>query len=293
LHDFRRNRTELFRSLIEKRKNSSAYDKSNPQSYIDYMLTWLENKNITMDEMISDAFIMFSAGTETTSSSLEYSILLLCKYPIVQQQIYEELFSLWQQKNKNYSNNDNYLHYDNELFIGSTIYRAFIHEMYRISSIVSQGVDHANLGKELTVRVSEEDSFDNKEHEYTIPADTVIIYNSEYIHTYNKKENWVSNSTELCLENWYDNNKKNNTKTFSTKNRPLYAFGTGKRDCVGRQLAEKEVHIVLGYLILNYEFSFYNKEDSNNLSNIQFPMSYSAIRFVDPQIDVLVNKRKN
>jgi len=90
-------------------------------------------------------------------------------------------------KIKNYSNNDNYLHYDNELFIGSTIYRAFIHEMYRISSIVSQGVDHANLGKELTVRVSEEDSFDNKEHEYTIPADTVIIYNSEYIHTYNKK----------------------------------------------------------------------------------------------------------
>jgi len=95
------------------------------------------------------------------------------------------------------------------------------------------------------------------------------------------------------LENWFDYDEINKKKIFSTKNRPLYAFGVGKRDCLGRQLVEKELHIILGHLILNFEFSFYNQKDYSNPSKVEIQVQRNVTSFVDPPIGVAVHKRKN
>jgi len=212
---------------------------------------------------------------------------------MAQRQIFDELFGLHQQNNidNDNNNNDDYFHYSNDVLNSTLIYRAFLQELLRISCVVSRGIDHFNTGKELILNTKKEESFDGNDHAYVIPANSLIMYNTEYIHTMGKKENWVSNGSELCLDNWFDVDA-NGQKIFSTKNRPLFTFGVGKRDCVGRQLAEKEIQLLLGYLILNFEFSFYDKQYAANPSNVDIKKWRSLTSQVKPEIGVLVDKRK-
>ena len=68
-------------------------------------------------------------------------------------------------------------------------------------------------------------------------------------------------------------------------NESFVAFGVGKRDCVGRQLAMKEILYTLGYLLMNYKISFENKEDmKRDILSIRANNGITA--FLDPQIPI-------
>ena len=121
----------------------------------------------------------------------------------------------------------------------------------------------------------------DEKKKYCIPKGTVIGYAIESMHKHTDKENWMNSTNEMCLENWLngESNKFEMNESFLT-------FGTGRRDCVGRTLAIKELYIVMAYLFLNYRFTFKNKDDINKAIKTFF----NGVNQIDPPIPVKVTR---
>jgi len=95
------------------------------------------------------------------------------------------------------------------------------------------------------------------------------------------EEKWVNSSGEMCLENWINKD----TKKFEM-NESFFTFGTGRRDCVGKTLAIKELYIIMAYLFLNYRFTFKNKEDINK----PIKTFFNGVNQIDPPMAVTITR---
>ncbi|KAL4698609.1 hypothetical protein H8959_011266 [Pygathrix nigripes] len=74
--------------ILEKvKEHQESLDMNNPQDFIDYFLIKMEkerhNKHseFTMDNLIATIWDLLTAGTETTSTTMRYGLLLLLKHP--------------------------------------------------------------------------------------------------------------------------------------------------------------------------------------------------------------------
>ncbi|XP_028631560.1 cytochrome P450 2C70 [Grammomys surdaster] len=83
--------------LMEINRHQKSLNLSNPQDFIDYFLIKMEKEKhnekseFTMDNLVVTIGDLFGAGTETTSSTMKYGLLLLLKYPEVAAKIQEEI----------------------------------------------------------------------------------------------------------------------------------------------------------------------------------------------------------
>ena len=248
------------RLVIERQK---IYNKNKPETYVDYSLNLLNKNEIRMIEILADVFFLFAAGQDTTSSTAESGIILLAKQTDIQQKMRELLLKH---------------HKKGELFNLNHVrkmpeYRALIYEIIRISSVVPFGVAHQ-------LREDEYITLDNGK-EYKLPKDSPILYNVQYIHQKSKNTSWIKNGTEICLDNWLfkDNNGNNEFKI----NDSFISFGIGRRDCVGKMLAVKELYVIIGHLLLNYKWEFTNPNQK-----IRYGAGITIM--VDPPIPVKIQK---
>ena len=306
-------RTEMIQQLIEKRleirkrkqmENNSINISMNDKTYIDAMLEYEKNGEITRDAMLADITILFSAGTETTASTLEGGIMLFAKYPAMQARFRGICLKLWELNGKPVINGEYKQFLLNWLVLnkkknrnvpsGSVVksdqeiqfekglinqFKAFCFEILRISSIAGQGVAHYLTNKSETIHVKKEyGTLDGKDHTYILPKNSFIVYNSEYIHKYSKyesqwKHNKLSNgcdmyNDEICLENWFEDDN-DFTKLKKIGSMPFFPFGMGKRDCLGRRLAQNEFEIFIASLMMNFSFSFDCEKYGNNPANVK------------------------
>ncbi|MCP6565304.1 cytochrome P450, partial [Klebsiella pneumoniae] len=78
-------------------EHKKTLDPNNPRDFIDYFLIQMEKEKdnkqskYTLKNMVSTTSDIFAAGTETTSSTLKYGLLLLMKYPEVTAKVQEEI----------------------------------------------------------------------------------------------------------------------------------------------------------------------------------------------------------
>ncbi|XP_012509911.1 PREDICTED: cytochrome P450 2C21-like, partial [Propithecus coquereli] len=83
--------------LEEVKQHQESLDMNNPQDFIDYFLIKMEKEKhnkqseFTMDNLVITIWDMFSAGTETTSTTMRYGLLLLLKHPEVSAKIQQEI----------------------------------------------------------------------------------------------------------------------------------------------------------------------------------------------------------
>ena len=124
------------------------------------------------------------------------------------------------------------------------IFRAFIHEMLRIGSVVAIGAPHMT---------TENITMDIEGKNVVIPKDTLLQSNTLYIQKWTdwndgnkplKEEN-----NDIHLEYWLD------AKSGKFKmNENFVLFSVGKRDCVGRSLAMKSLYAMFAIFLLKYRF---------------------------------------
>lgn len=164
------------------------------------------------------------AGSETTSSSLTWSFLLLAANPQVQEKLYAQILD------KVGTSRQVSLADQSEL----VYLEAVIMEILRFSSLTPFGLPHRNLE---TVEF----------HGYTIPQNTMIFANYYAVHRNN--EIW-GDAQNFRPERFLSQDGKS-----IVRNEALLSFGTGKRICIGESLAREELKLFIGNLVQRFKWS--------------------------------------
>ncbi|XP_040266170.1 cytochrome P450 2J6-like [Bufo bufo] len=232
-----------------------------PRDYIDCYLEELEKEKGERNKLTFDnenLFIsvadLFIAGTETTSSSLEWSLLYMMMYPEIQEKCREEIDRIRGDRD----------HLDYEDRVGMPYTQAVLLEVQRFSSVVPLGVSHAPI-KDVHL------------NGYTIPKGIMIIpdlsslnYDEQlwkYPHEFNP-ENFLNSEGELL------------------KVDSFLPFSAGPRVCLGENLARMEIFLFFTTMLTHFEFHWPDPKSPPDTTPV-FGISQVPKRFkmrLDPRI---------
>ena len=297
------------------------YDASRNSNVTSLASLYINDTNLNHEMVISDFNIIIESGIDTTSFTAQIGVLLLAKYPNIQERIYNELKSVFDNNN----NNEFRLSKITQLHQ----FRAFIYETMRITTPVPDAGPHTCIKdvrcikyKSINNNNTNNNDNDNEyeilcdfvdcnvwdqvdtksgiinnesvkiEYDYMIEKDSIVEPNLGYISNYNKnlwddvsKLNLKHFLKEKANENNYDNGKK--FEFFRNDN--FCSFGIGTRSCPGQALARKELYIFFGNLILKYKIM----EQNNNPNDIKFNYTFGGVSLsLENQIPVKICKRK-
>uniref|UniRef100_A0A8C5MHY6 Cytochrome P450 2J2-like n=1 Tax=Leptobrachium leishanense TaxID=445787 RepID=A0A8C5MHY6_9ANUR len=218
--------------IVEEHKKTRT--PGEPRDYIDCYLEELDksalqgeednNNKKTFDNQnlstcVADLFI---AGTETTSATMEWSLLYMMAFPEVQEKCRKEIDKIRGDRTR--------LDYEDRVSMPYT--QAVLQEVLRMASIVPLGIPHTNLKEEQL-------------NGYTIPKGTVIITD---LSSLNYDETYWKYPHEFNPENFLTEDGE------LRKVEPFLPFSAGPRVCLGENLARMETFLFFTGLLTHFEF---------------------------------------
>ncbi|XP_069584438.1 cytochrome P450 2K4-like [Ranitomeya imitator] len=197
------------RSFIDAFLAKQSMEKANAQSYF-------HNDNLT--SLIRS---IMTVGTETTSTTIRWCILMMIKYPLYQEKVQEEISKVIGVAEPNCSHR-----------LQMPFTNAVIHETQRFTDI-------------LPMSVPRETTRDVSFRGYHLPKGTyVITLLTSVLH--DKKQFKVPK--EFDPNNFLDSNGQ------FVKNEAFLAFSAGRRVCAGENLARMELFLVFTSLLQKFTF---------------------------------------
>lgn len=211
----------------------AAYDPENVKDLLDSLMKAQQDAidegsvkvdSLTDEHLMQTVSDLFSAGTDTTTTSLHWSVALMAKHPDIQAKVAEEI--------------DNVVGHDRMPLLsdrGNLPYtEAAIGEMMRYGSVAPLGVTHTAIE-------------DSTLAGYTIPKGTWIIANQWAIH--NDEKYWAQPS-KYRPEHFLDD-------TGEVRQHPngFMPFSFGRRVCIGEAFAKAELFLIFAWLFQHYTFS--------------------------------------
>ncbi|KAM4042297.1 cytochrome P450 2B11-like isoform 1-T1 [Anomaloglossus baeobatrachus] len=177
---------------------------------------YYHNENLTA--LIGNLFV---AAMETTSTTLRWGLLLMIKYPEIQQKVHNEIEQVIGSAHPQMEHRKEMPYTD-----------AVIHEIQRFGDIIPHNVPHA---------VTEDVTFRG----YFIPKGTVII---PLLHSALRDKAYFAKPDQFYPEHFLD------TKGDFKKNEAFVPYSIGKRSCAGETLAKMELFIFFTTLLQSFTF---------------------------------------
>ncbi|XP_061468962.1 cytochrome P450 27C1 isoform X3 [Rhineura floridana] len=194
------------------------------------LTTLLNNKELTVEEIYANMTEMLLAGVDTTSFTLSWATYLLAKHPEVQHSIYKEIVNnLGKDKIPNAHDVPNL-----------PMIRALLKETLRLFPVLPGNG-----------RVTQKDMIVGG---YLIPKGTQLAL-CHYATSYQEENFPLAN--EFQPERWLRKSNMDRVDNFGS-----IPFGYGIRSCIGKRIAELEIHLALIQLLQNFEIKFSPKTKS-------------------------------
>ncbi|KAI5098972.1 cytochrome P450 precursor, partial [Silurus meridionalis] len=214
---------------LEAEARMKTFDPSSaPKDFIEAFLLQMNaekdnpNTEFHFNNLLSTIWSMFSAGTETTSSTIRQSLLLMMKHPDIQARVQKEIDEVvGQSRCISFEDRQNMPYTD-----------AVIHEVLRTQDIVPTSVPHKMF-------------YDTEFKNYLIPKGTIILPLLSSVLT--DPELW-KNPDNFDPANFLDQEGR------LKKNDAFVVFGMGKRACPGEALARVEIFIIVTSLLQHFTF---------------------------------------
>ncbi|XP_069799563.1 cytochrome P450 2F2-like isoform X2 [Dendropsophus ebraccatus] len=217
----------IMEDFIKKKieNNMKTLDSNNPRDFIDCFLIKMEKEKnnegtfYNSNTLVMCALILFFGGTETVSSTLRYTLLLLMKHPSVAEKFCSEIDNVIGRRPPIYEDRHNMPYTE-----------AFISEIQRYADVTPLAIPH-----ELTA--------DTQIRNYTFKKGTVFIPLLTSVHI---DKTQFSNPENFDPKNFLDENGK------LIKKEALMPFSAGRRICPGKNLAVVEIFIFITTLLQNF-----------------------------------------
>ncbi|KAM3930487.1 cytochrome P450 2K1-like [Leptodactylus fuscus] len=208
-------------------KQKRDIDVNNQRSLIDVFLAKqqegkTESELYYHDKNLGTLLIdLFSAGMETTSTTLRWGLVLMMKYPEIQKKVQNEIESVIGSAQPKAEHRKQMPYTD-----------AVIHEIQRFGDIIPGNLPHSTV-RDITFRG------------YSLPKGTIVI---PVLHSVLKDGACFEKPEEFYPEHFLDLEGK------FKKNEAFIPFSLGKRSCAGETLAKMELFLFFTTLLQNFTF---------------------------------------
>ncbi|KAK6474146.1 cytochrome P450 2K1-like [Huso huso] len=216
-----------FRNTYKDRKDS--VDSNDLRSFIDTFISRQREEEarnpITYfheDNMAVTAVDLFAAGTETTSTTLRWGLLLMMKYPHIQDKVQEEIESVIGRERPPQAEDRKSMPYMD----------AVLHEIQRVGNVLPMNLLHEATG-------------DTTFRGYRIPKGTPVIPLLSSV---------LSDKTQWETPHQFNPNHFLDAQGKFVKRDAFMPFSAGRRVCLGETLAKMELFLFFTMLLQKFHF---------------------------------------
>ncbi|MBN3280450.1 CP2K1 protein, partial [Polyodon spathula] len=174
------------------------------------------------DNMAVTASELFAAGTETTSTTLRWGLLLMMKYPHIQEKVQEEIESVIGRERPPRAEDRKSMPYMD----------AVLHEIQRVGNVVPMNLLHETTG-------------DTTFRGYRIPKGTPVIPLLSSV---------LSDKTQWETPHQFNPNHFLDAQGKFVKRDAFMPFSAGRRVCLGETLAKVELFLLFTMLLQKFRF---------------------------------------
>ncbi|XP_026201279.1 cytochrome P450 2J3-like [Anabas testudineus] len=213
---------------IRIKEHRENLDPSSPRDYIDSFLIEMGEKEdkdsgFDLNNLCFCTLDLFGAGTETTTTTLHWGLLYMIYYPHIQERVQAEIDAvIGSSRQPSVADRENMPYTD-----------AVIHEIQRMGDIIPLNV----------MRVTSRDTVINN---YIIPKGTTIL---PTLNSVLHDESMWETPHSFNPQHFLDQDGK------FRKREAFLPFSTGKRVCLGEQLARMELFLFFTSLLQRFSFS--------------------------------------